>query len=214
MIMVKLKQLIEEGWIQCRIVLEIVGKPKEHVEKTIKEVVEKIKKEKGMKVLDAHIADIQKKETGAKEEGMIKEMWATFAEIEIIFKDLIRMTYFCFEYMPASIEILEPQKMALQAINLSEFFNDLQLRLHQVTMVAKQLNSKSIFLENNLQGLLTNFVLVALTNNEMTSEQLSKITGVEKERIEDFLDKLIDEGRVEMVGEKYRRLLDGGKKSS
>ncbi|MBW2963408.1 hypothetical protein KY306_01380 [Candidatus Woesearchaeota archaeon] len=212
--MVKLKQLIEEGWIQCRIVLEIVGKPKEHVEKTIKEVVEKIKKEKGMKVLDAHIADIQKKETGAKEEGMIKEMWATFAEIEIIFKDLIRMTYFCFEYMPASIEILEPQKMALQAINLSEFFNDLQLRLHQVTMVAKQLNSKSIFLENNLQGLLTNFVLVALTNNEMTSEQLSKITGVEKERIEDFLDKLIDEGRVEMVGEKYRRLLDGGKKSS
>jgi len=213
--MVKLKQLIEDGWIQCRIVLEIVGKPKEHVEKTINGVIEKIKKEKDMKVLDAHIAEVQKRETGAKEEGMIKEMWATFAEVEIIFKNLIKMTYFCFEYMPASIEILEPQKMNLEAINLSEFFNDLQLRLHQVTMVAKQLNSKSMFLENNLQGLLNNFILVALaTGHEMSAEQLSKITGVEKERMEDFLDKLIDEGKVEMAGENYRRVLDGGKKSS
>ncbi len=214
MIMVKLGQLIEEGWIQCRIVLEIVGKPKEHVEKTMKGVIEKVKKEKDMKVLDAHIADVKKRETGAKEEGMIKEMWATFAEVEIIFKDLIKITYFCFEYMPASIEILEPQSLKLKAIGLSEYFNDLQLRLHQVTMVAKQLSSKSMFLEKNLQGLLTNFVLVVLTGNEMTSDQLAKITGLEKERLEDFLDKLVDENKVEMAGEKYRRVLDGGKKSS
>lgn len=212
--MKEIKQRLEEGWIQCRIVLEIVGKPKEHVEKTMKGIVEKIKKEKEILVADEHLAEVRQQETGAKEEGMLKDMWATFAELEILFKDMVRITYFCFEYMPSSIEILEPQTLNIKAIDLSEFFNDLQAKLHELNIAAKQLKSQSIFLQNNLQGLLNNFVMILLSKKELTAEQLSRITGVKKETLEDFLDKLVDEGKVEMAGENYKVVLDGGKKSS
>lgn len=209
--MASTKQKIEDGWIQARVVLEVVGKPKEHVEKTITEIVEKVKKEKDLEILDEHIAEIKKQESGAEGKGVIKELWATFAEMEILFKSLTTITYFSFEYMPSSIEIIEPQSITIPAINLSEFFNDLQLRLHQVDMVVKQLQNKNSFFNKNMLGLLKNFILILLSAKERTSEQLSKLTGVNKDTIEDFLDRLIDEGKVEMEGDKYRRV-DGGKK--
>jgi len=209
--MASTKQKIEEGWIQARVVLEVVGKPKEHVEKTIKEIVRKVKKEKDLEILDEHIAEIKKQKSGAEGEGVIKELWATFAEMEILFKSLTTITYFSFEYMPSSIEIVEPQSITIPAINLSEFFNDLQLRLHQVDMVIKQLQNKNSFFNKNMLGLLKNFILILLSAKERTPEQLARLTGVNKDTIEDFLDRLIDEGKVEMEGDKYRRT-DGGKK--
>lgn len=69
-----------------------------------------------------------------------------------------------------------------------------------------------MFLEQNIQGMLNNFVAIVLGTREMTTEELSKITRVNKEALEDFLDKLVDEGKIEMVGEKYKVIVDGGKK--
>ena len=137
--MINVKAKLEEGWIQCRVLLEMIGKPKEHIEKSIKEVIENIKKDEEMIVVDEKIAEIKKKDMEGKEDGLIKDMWATFAEMDILFKDLTKITYFSFEYMPSSIEISEPQELKMRAIELSEFFNDLQARLHEVNMIAKQL---------------------------------------------------------------------------
>jgi len=204
--MTNIKQKVEEGWIYCRVVVEMLGKPIEHVDKSIRGVLDKIKEEKDFIVIKGKLAKPKKRETGVKEAGVIQEMWSTFAEVELLFKDLTAVTYFCFEYMPSSIEIIEPQTFSARAIEMSEFFNDLQTKLHQVVMAAKQMKSKQIFLEKNIQGLLNNFVLVTLSRGELTSEQLAKLSGVGQEMIEDFLDKLIDDGKIEMNGENYRRL--------
>lgn len=209
--MTSVKQRLEEGWIQARIVLEIIGKPKEHVEKTMKDYVEKIKKENEMEVLHVDINEVQKQETGVQGDKLIKEIWATFAEMEILFKNLPAITYFCFEYMPSSIEIIEPQDLHTNGNDLTGFFTDLQFRLHQVDMVAKQQKSETKFWENNTKGLLTNFVTMLMVNRELSSAELARLTGVKVDTMEDFLDELIDEGKIEMVGEKYRRVLDGRK---
>ncbi|MCK4589307.1 MAG: hypothetical protein KAT77_02610 [Nanoarchaeota archaeon] len=211
--MTSVKQRLEEGWIQARIVLEIIGKPKGHVEKTMQDYVEKIKKEKDLEVLHVDINEVQKQETGAKDEKMVKEMWATFAELEILFKNLPRVTYFCFEYMPSSIEIIEPQNLQVNGNDLTSFFTDLQMRLHEIDMIAKQQKSQTMFWESQIKGLLRNFVMVALSSRELTADELSKITGVQKNTLEDFLDELVDKNEVKMVGEKYRKVLDGKKQS-
>ena len=209
--MSSVKQRLEEGWIQARVVLEIIGKPKEHVEKTMQDYVGKIKKEADLEVLHADINEVQKQETGAQGDELLKEVWATFAEIEILFKNLPKITYFCFEYMPSSIEIIEPQDLHANGNELTGFFTDLQFRLHQVDMVAKQQKSETMFWENNTKGLLTNFLTMLLVNRELNSAELAKLTGVKVETLEDFLDELIDEGKIEMAGDKYRRVLDGRK---
>lgn len=212
--MATLRQKLEEGWIQSRIVLEIIGKPKEHVEETMKGYIEKIKKEKDLHVLKVDINEVQKQETGAQGDQMVKEMWATFAEVEILFKDLSKITYFCFEYMPSSIEIIEPQNVQASGNVLTGFFSDLQMRLHEVDMIAKQQKNQTMFWENQIKGLLRNFVTVALSNRELGSDELAKITGVQKNTMEDFLDELVDKGEIEMIGEKYKRVLNGRKEQS
>ena len=53
-------------------------------------------------------------------------------------------------------------------------------------------------LRQTTSALLSNYIAVLLRQNNLTSEQLSKLTGVKLELLEDFLDKLIDEGKIDL----------------
>jgi len=46
---------IQEGGIRAKLIIEIVGKPKEHIEETIKQISEKLKEEKKIKKLNEKI---------------------------------------------------------------------------------------------------------------------------------------------------------------
>lgn len=201
--MVDISKQLAEGWIRCHAVIELIGKPKEHIEGTMKEYVEKIKNEDSIQVIDVQVAETKQMETGAKQEEMIKEMWATFAELDMLVKDPMTLTYFCFDYMPSSIEIVEPEKLSYGNNDLTEFFNDLQARLHKLDMMAKQMKSELVFLRKGMHTILKNYIKVLLHGQKLTAEQLCGLTGVEKERLEEFLDQLVDEGKVSMEGKTY-----------
>ena len=63
----------EEEKIVIRVVIEILGAPKEHVEETLKIVIDKVKEQK-------HIQLLKEKVFEAKE---IKQFWSSFAELEM-----------------------------------------------------------------------------------------------------------------------------------
>ena len=65
--MTNIKQKVEEGWIYCRVVVEMLGKPVEHVDGAIRKVLDKIKEEKDFVVIKGKLAKPKKIETGAKE---------------------------------------------------------------------------------------------------------------------------------------------------
>ncbi len=201
--MTEVKKRLAEGWVRCRAVIELVGKPKEHIESTMQGYVDKIKSEKEIEVIDEQIAELRKMETGAEGDEMVKEMWATFAELDMLVKDPMTIAYFCFNYMPASLEIVEPEKIMYTNQDMTEFFNDLQARLHQLDLIAKQMKTEILFLRKSTNHLLKNYVMILLSQQALTSGQLSKLTGVGKETLEDFLDTLIDEDKVKMNKEQY-----------
>lgn len=169
--------------------MEVLGKPKEHVEKALKSYVEKIKKDKRYNVLREEFAEVKEQES---------ELWATFTELEMEMEDIQDLIGFCFDYMPSIVEILRPGKIILSDKDFSDFFNDLQARLHQVDMVAKQVKLENDGLKVNMGKLLRNYLTILLGKAGMTLEQLSKLTGVVEEKLGDYLDKLIDEGMVSM----------------
>lgn len=201
--MADVKQRLAEGWLRCTVVIELIGKPKEHIEQTMKQYVEKIRKEKDIEVLRDELAAIKKLDTKADQPGMIQELWSTFAELDMLVRGPMALTYFCFDYMPASIEIVEPAQVSYKRDDLTEFFNNLQSRLHQLDMLAKQLRTEVLFLRKSTKSLLRNYVTLLLTKKKLTAQQLSSLTGVDQQGIEDFLDTLIDEGRLRMEGELY-----------
>jgi len=175
--------------IICRVVVEVLGKPREHIEKAMKGYIEKIKKDERYTITREDSAEMKKQES---------ELWATFTELEMEMKDIQDMISFCFDYMPSVIEILEPTKLTLSDKGFSDFFNDLQARLHGVDMIAKQVKLENDGLKRTMNQLLKNYLTILLGKGDSTLEQLSKFTGVAEDKLGDYLDKLMDEGLVKM----------------
>ena len=188
--------------IRFRTIIEVLGKPKEHVESSIKEYAGYIKEDKDLVVINDNFAECVEKDG----------FWVQFVEMEIVSKGIQKLISFCFEFMPSSIEIIKPDTLAMSNSELSGFFNDLQARLHNVDMVAKQLRNENTYLKRNFKMLLQNNIIIVLKLGDMTIEQISSITGVEKKELAEFIDILIKENKIKKEGESYSLVKDEQRK--
>lgn len=181
--------------IRGRTILEVLGKPKEHVEKTIKTLVEKVKEDPEISILNEKYAEI-------KPEG--KTMFSTFVELEMVFKGVTTLTGFCFDFMPSSIDIEKPEQLIVKNRDLSNIFNDMQLKLHNIDMVAKTLKAERDFLKRNFNTVIGNLITVLIKINKSTLDDLSKFTGVNKDELKKHIDNLIKDGKIKEEGDKYQ----------
>ena len=179
--------------IRCRTIIEVLGKPKEHVENTIKEYTEHIKKDSELVVLNEEFSEI-------REQG---KLWSQFVELELVVKGTQKLMGFCFEYMPSSIDVIKPENLSMSSAEISSFVNDLQARLHSVDMVVKKLKGENDFLKLNMNAIVHNAILICLKVSKLTIEQLSKITGVDSKELEIFLEKLLKENKIKKEEELY-----------
>ncbi len=176
--------------ILFRAVVEVLGKPKEHVDATLQGYIEKLTQNSSYQVVKKDLAELkQHKES---------ELWMAFVELEIKTAGVAEIIDFCFDYMPSVIEIIEPEELQLDSLTVSSFLNDLQAKLHGVDMVAKQMKMENQLTNQSLAALLNNYILILLHDHNFTSEQLSKFMGMKQEILEDYLDKMIDEGKIDM----------------
>jgi hypothetical protein len=181
----------EKPKIIFRTLVEVAGKPKEHVEQALRNYLEKLEQDELFKVLKKEVAPAKKHEES--------DLFAAFSELEIETDDVKRMVNFCFEYMPSLIEIIEPKQLMLGQLHISDLLNDLQARLHHVDMVAKQLKLENDSLKQNTGSMLKNYITVLLGKGDLTAKQLSSLTGISDEnKLADFLDKLIDAGVIDL----------------
>ncbi len=151
------EEIDREVWpVRSVAIVEILGAPKEYVIETMNSYVAKIKKEKDINVLSATISAPDQKD----------KMFAIFAEIEMLTKTPSRIVDFCFDYMPSSIELLEPEDIKFNSHQFSNFFNDLQARLHSLDMLVKNLRAENKVLNDNAHFLLRNNILLSLKEKE------------------------------------------------
>ena len=179
-----------ENKIIFRSVIEVLGSPKEHIEEAIKGYIKKLKENEDYIVLSEEFAEIKKQED--------QNLWATFAEIEVETADFNNIVNFCFDYMPSLIEIISPTTISYNNAEFSAILNDLMAKLHSVDMVAKQFRLENDHLKKDSANLLKNYLTILLKENNFSSEMLSTLTGVVKDKLEDFLDQLIDEGKIDL----------------
>ncbi|MBW2996506.1 hypothetical protein KY332_04370 [Candidatus Woesearchaeota archaeon] len=200
--MANVNELLEKGYVHTKVIVELIGKPKEHIEKTLKEYVDHIKKKTDLEVLREEFGE-------AKElEGDDKGLFATFVELEFMAKDIPTLIGFCFDYMPSSIEIIAPAEFKLKGRDITAIMNDLQGKLHKLDMGVKQLNNQNQFLKQNVYSLSTNIVSLALNVGVKKVKDLAKLTGMSEEHMKDFLESLIKKGLVKKEGEDYSWIND------
>ncbi|PIU02540.1 MAG: hypothetical protein COT55_02980, partial [Candidatus Diapherotrites archaeon CG09_land_8_20_14_0_10_32_12] len=183
----EIKEKVAEGRILARIIIEIVGKPKEHIEKALRIVVDKIKEQKDFKVVEEKLFNAEKQE----------EMFSTFAELGILFNNMEVLVGFCLDFMPSSVEILDPEKLSFKSNNFAGLINDLLTRLHQISLRVVQNNAEKKILKKNMLNMLKNTVMILLSIKGMQLEQLSKSSGVNEKDFKPLLDVMVKEKTID-----------------
>lgn len=118
--------------VKAIMILEVLGRPADYVIESVSLLIENIKKEKGVKVLNQKIADSKKVEG--------KDLFSSFAEIEIETENILILMDIMFRYMPAHIELIEPEKMQLETSDWNSILNNLAMKLHRYDELTKILS--------------------------------------------------------------------------
>lgn len=186
-------ELLAHGWIHCRIIVELLGGPKEYIAETMQQYAQKIKENEAHNVLTIDVAPVEPQD----------KLWSTFAEIELWVKDASTLAFLCFDYMPSSIEIIEPENFHYRAADFAAFFNDLQARLHKLDMIVKELRAENKVLQINGSRLLRNNVLISLKEKDKDLKTLAQNVGLVPEQLAPFLDAMIREDYLKKIGDAY-----------
>jgi len=181
--------------IKAKVIVQMMGSPKKHIEKTIKDYIGQIKE---------HHKDIEvvnEDTSNAKKDG---DMFSVFSELEINAKDSGALVWFCFDYMPSSVEIIEPNKIVYDTVDFTNFLNDLQAKLHKTDMVIKNLSAENQVVKKNGMTLLKNIILLQIKMGIGDLKTLSVNAGVPEEHIQKFLEQLDKDGKIKKDGKLYK----------
>lgn len=130
--------------IQATLVLEILGRPAEHIKSALSTLVERMSSEKGVKVTEKIIHEpTEVKDT--------KDLYTAFAEVTVEFDAVANYFGVLFAYMPSHIEIISPEKIELINIDLNELGNKLLARLHDYDALTKKAMYERDFLLGKLK---------------------------------------------------------------
>lgn len=129
------------------IILEIIGKPPEYLIQELERIIKEIDEEKGIHVTGKKINEpLLMKDS--------KEFYSTFAEIELEAEDILYLSIIMFKYMPAHIEILEPELIALTNNGWTDILSELTRRLHGYDEVARVMQLQNNQMQKKLNDLL------------------------------------------------------------
>lgn len=115
--------------IRAIAIIEIAGKPPEYISEAIKNHIAQLKDYKGLTL----ISDTYSK---PKQIENSNDMYTCFSEVEFEVESFARLTELVFDFMPASIEIINPNLMELNIADATTLLNTLAGRLHKYDELA------------------------------------------------------------------------------
>ena len=131
--------------IKSILIFEMLGRPAEHLKSTFEQFINKLSEEEGVEILNKKINEPKRLEKTKQ------ELFTTFAETEINFKNLQSLIKILFLYMPSHIEILSPSELRIKNFDIATLTNELVRKLHQYDEIAKRLAIERAILQKQLQ---------------------------------------------------------------
>lgn len=128
--------------LSIRAIIEVLGFPQSHVDEIMKKVIDKLKGEEGIKIVKQQVAPSEK----------VKEMFSSFAEVEVKIADLGKLNHFCFHYLPSSVEVLDVENVNLSSREFTNYLNDILATIHQYNMIVANLNAENKGLKEKVKA--------------------------------------------------------------
>ncbi|MDD5193648.1 MAG: hypothetical protein PHF67_03610 [Candidatus Nanoarchaeia archaeon] len=131
--------------IKAKFIFEILGKPPEHIKNALEEFINKLGENKGLEITSRKVH-----EPKPLEDKNAKDLFTTFAEVEIKADNLNTVFAIVLNMLPAHVEIIEPEEIKLNNFDLSFVLSDLSVKLHKYDEIAKI----SLLERNKLLGII------------------------------------------------------------
>jgi hypothetical protein len=130
-------------------------------------------------------------------------MFSVFADAELSVSSFSSLYDFVSEYMPASIEITQPQMIQMKAADAAGTLNDYIARVHQTDMYAKELTQKYNILARDMSTMIKNGIQIYVSTASRTPAQIAAAVGVDIKQLDHFLQQLIADNKIVEKEGKY-----------
>jgi len=118
--------------IKASMIIEMLGRPKEHLIEGMHTLISRLESEKGARVMEKKFNDPIPIESSP-------DLFTTFTEVELELKSIMDYFGIIFAYMPSHIEIINPEKFSMSNADLNELGNALVQRIHNYDAVTKNM---------------------------------------------------------------------------
>ena len=116
--------------VRAIMIVEMAGSPATYVKEMLSKHIMILNEVKDIKVHTIKVSEPAEIENS-------KGMFTCFAEADFETENFARMTDTMFDFMPSSIEIIEPSKVSLDMHEATSLLNNLSGRLHRYDELAK-----------------------------------------------------------------------------
>ncbi len=101
----KHREKLEVGnWINAYFLIEVQGNDKEHVKKSLEDLVGRLKQEKGVDIHEEKYDEMRE---------LDKNLYSYNVELKFLAKDFSVLTHLALLYSPSSVEIYDPSKITI-----------------------------------------------------------------------------------------------------
>ncbi len=158
------KKNLETKGIKAVLIIEVMGKPPEHLTETLNSLIEHIDKEKGVSVKSKKLNE----PVALKERN---DFFTSFAEVEVEVEQILHLAILMFKYMPSHVEVAEPELIALTNSGWTDILSELTRRLHGYDEVAKILQYQNGVMKKKLQEMGVKVEVADNSENEGTKKE-------------------------------------------
>ncbi len=176
--------------IRAVFIIEVLGRPAEHVKMAVENFIEQINKEEGVRIIEKTVHEPKEIEETAenkeklKGEDLTQKLFVTFAEIEAEFDNMNQVLFIAFKYMPSNFEIISPETLVLKNSYFNELITGVLLRLHKYDEITKTLLTERQIIEHNLRKLLTEKGLLPEKNSAIGDAEKNHVEKEENNKTE------------------------------
>jgi hypothetical protein len=140
--------------VRAIMIVEMAGRPAEHLTESLEKHVSILREVSDVEVYEIKVSEPRAIALGEGEntiEG--EEMFTTFAECDFEIPSFARLSETMFDFMPSSIEVIEPSKVSLEVNEATDLLNNISGRMHRYDEIAKIAGEKLRQMDSQLKAM-------------------------------------------------------------
>jgi hypothetical protein len=137
--------------VRATMIVEMAGRPPKHLTESLEKHIGILNQVTDITVNTIKVSEPRKIVIEEGKPSPAEDMFTAFAEADFECETLARLTQVMFDFMPSSVEVTEPSKVNLSAIEATDLMNNISGRLHRYDEFAKVAGAKMQQMNTQLQ---------------------------------------------------------------